>query len=157
MFKIDTLTNYRKWPTFSQAQLSGPFPKGFGEDLGRKSPSGRVQVTVAMKGGEASQPGTHSVFVPTGFAIRPPTAPWPKPGDSRVLDCGWPLLKKRGKSAQNLQHTAFPFRVLDSCQKRLRLLAKKKKNKGFQRRRDVLGETLPLCGGLSLGGESCRT
>lgn len=75
MFKIDTLTNYRKWPTFSQAQLSDPFPQGFGEDLGRKSPSGRVQVIEAMMGGEASQPGAHSVFVPIGFGIRPPTAP----------------------------------------------------------------------------------
>lgn len=74
MFKIDTLTNYRKLQTVSQARWSDLFPNRFGEDLGRKLPSAGFPLTVAVTGAGVSCSGIHSVFVPVGFRTRPPTA-----------------------------------------------------------------------------------
>lgn len=156
MFKIDTLTNYRKLQTVSQARVSDLFPNSFGEDWDRKFPSARFQVTIAMTGAGVSHPGIHSVFVPVGFRNRPPTvdsglAPDGNPGTVESWAASRLCWRREGKGLR-VCITVLSFRALGFLSEKAEATCQNKP-KGFpslQRHHDVSKETFSLLSGLSV-------
>lgn len=113
MFKIDTLTNYRKLQTVSQAQLSDLFPQQLWRRFTQETSLSQVS---SHRSNDRSwgQPSWNTLLSLCRLASGPDhqrLAPCRKPSHSRVLSCISPLLKGRGKTAPH-PVTMFPFRAL---------------------------------------------